>query len=316
MTKDPPTSAILVRTKYCRLIAVLGNFLYNGMKNGGNSVREHGGKAALKTHLCGLKIKTPPTFTTSIVVNPLPEISLRRPGFNRVRDEDRFWLKNPYDARIIDYIFNVEDAPSEDHVLLSPDSDQAESSSDEENKSNIDDEEDERSEGESDNGNSSHSTTPKFSARPVVFGRTFAVNQKTVKLTEVQIVFICQGCRTRLATLGDCHATGPFTDDDWHSEDVVWYPARFRKHHPHARDPKNEFEFVYLDCVNWTPDNYTLFRPSRHCKHDRTSCEAILNSEPKFFTELAMPGGGDKDRIRAWAPHWWRKTRKFSALLK
>ncbi|KAJ7739016.1 hypothetical protein B0H16DRAFT_1465565 [Mycena metata] len=160
MTKDPPTSAILVRTKYCRLIAVLGNFLYNGMKNGGNSVREHGGKAALKTHLCGVKIKTPPTFTTSIVVNPLPEISLRRPGFNRVRDEDRFWLKNPYDARIIDYIFNVEDAPSEDHVLLSPDSDQAESSSDEENKSNIGDEEDERSEGESENGNSSHSTTP------------------------------------------------------------------------------------------------------------------------------------------------------------
>ncbi|KAJ7769003.1 hypothetical protein B0H16DRAFT_1716200 [Mycena metata] len=162
----------------------------------------------------------------------------------------------------------------------------------------------------------------------------------------------------------------PFTDDDWQSEDVVWYPARFRKHHPHARDPKNEFEFVCLDCVDWaklTPDNYTLFRPSRHCKHDRASCEAMLKFEPKrignihipayyesnppenhplidildaaigpltkllisfpndhpvvnsynrFFTELAMPGGGDKDHIKAGTPHWWRKTQEFSALLK
>ncbi|KAJ7016295.1 hypothetical protein C8F04DRAFT_1202665 [Mycena alexandri] len=67
----------------------------------------------------------------------------------------------------------------------------------------------------------------------------------------------------------------------------MWYPARFRKHHAHTRDPKNGFEFVYLDCVDWaklTPDDY-MFRPSTHCKHNRALCEAMLKFEPKQTPE-------------------------------
>ncbi|KAJ7018960.1 hypothetical protein C8F04DRAFT_1198196 [Mycena alexandri] len=40
----------------------------------------------------------------------------------------------------------------------------------------------------------------------------------------------------------------------------------------------------------------------------------VVNSYNSFFTELATPGGQDKDRVRAWTPHWWRKTPEFSAL--
>ncbi|KAJ7016454.1 hypothetical protein C8F04DRAFT_1245165 [Mycena alexandri] len=218
-------------------------------------------------------------------------------------------------------------------------------------------------------------TYKKFSARSAASGRTFAVNQrKTARLTGVihQSFFTCQGCRPRPATLfspGEIvMLPDPFIDGDWRSEDIMWYPARFRKHHLHTRDPKNEFEFVYLDCVDWaklTPDDY-MFRPSTHCKHDRASCEAMLKFEPKqignirapayyesnllenhplidifdvaiaplakllisfpndhpvvnsynsFFTELVTPGGRDKDRVRAWTPHWWRRTPESSALL-
>ncbi|KAJ7024664.1 hypothetical protein C8F04DRAFT_1301791 [Mycena alexandri] len=324
------------------------------------------------------------------------EICLQRPGFNRVKDEDQFWMKNPYESRTIDYTFDANEAPrkGEEHLPAAADSDDAESSSDEENKSDTGDDEDEHGEEKSGNGNSSDSSTPC----PINCYGCGLISDGDDDLQEVQcsicgfwshfrcqpaedgevdwsdppVVFTCQGCRPRPATLfspGEIvMLPDPFIDGDWRSEDIMWYPARFRKHHLHTRDPKNEFEFVYLDCVDWaklTPDDY-MFRPSTHCKHDRASCEAMLKFEPKqignirapayyesnllenhplidifdvaiaplakllisfpndhpvvnsynsFFTELVTPGGRDKDRVRAWTPHWWRRTPESSALL-
>ncbi|KAJ7017996.1 hypothetical protein C8F04DRAFT_978179 [Mycena alexandri] len=229
-------------------------FTYDGKKNGGSSVREHGGKAALKTHLCGLKIDTPPTFTTSIVIyhmrggleaqqnfaasqrlaaerihrfgflnNPLPTICLQRPGFDRVKDEDRFWLKNPYEARTIDYIFNAEDAGPEDHVSVpagSPDIDKADSSSGEENDSTSHDDEDEPGDENASlkSNNSSNSTTPcpihcygcgqisdgdddpeQVQCLSCGFWSHFKCqpNADEVEWNDPEVIFTCQGCRPR-----------------------------------------------------------------------------------------------------------------------
>ncbi|KAJ7018500.1 hypothetical protein C8F04DRAFT_1243223 [Mycena alexandri] len=253
--------------------------------------------------------KTLPQFWC--VRRSVAEICLQRPGFNRVKDEDRFWMKNPYESRTIDYTFDANEAPrkGEEHLPAAPDSNDAESSSDEENKPDTGDDEDEHGEEKRGNGNSSDSSTPcpincygcglisdgdddlqevqcsicgfwsHFRRQPAEDGE--------VDWSDPQVVFTCQGCRPRPATLFSPREIvmlpDPFIDGDWRSEDIMWYPARFRKHHLHTRDPKNEFEFVYLDCVDWaklTLDDY-MFQPSTHCKHDRASCEAMLKFEPK-----------------------------------
>ncbi|KAJ7027239.1 hypothetical protein C8F04DRAFT_1294531 [Mycena alexandri] len=326
-------------------------FTYDGKKNGGSSVREHGGKAALKTHLCGLKIDTPPTFTTSIVIyhmrggleaqqnfaasqrlaaerihrfgflnNPLPTICLQRPGFDRVKDEDRFWLKNPYEARTIDYIFNAEDAGPEDHVSVpagSPDIDKADSSSGEENDSTSHDDEDEPGDENASlkSNNSSNSTTPcpihcygcgqisdgdddpeQVQCLSCGFWSHFKCqpNADEVEWNDPEVIFTCQGCRPRPPELflpGEIvMLPDPFVKSDWRSEDVLWYPARFIKHHPHTREPKNEFEFCYMDCVDWVKltEDY-IFRPSRHCKHDWASCQEMLNFAPMQIGKIRTP---------------------------
>ncbi|KAJ6481243.1 hypothetical protein C8R47DRAFT_1322273 [Mycena vitilis] len=110
-------------------------FTYDSTSRGGQSIRERGGKGSIKTHLCGRDIEVPASFRTAIVIyhlrgglavqegfeasqmtaagrihnihlarNPLPSIVLRRPHFHEIDNEDRYWMKNPYELRITDYI--------------------------------------------------------------------------------------------------------------------------------------------------------------------------------------------------------------------
>ncbi|KAJ6478267.1 hypothetical protein C8R45DRAFT_1216466 [Mycena sanguinolenta] len=119
-------------------------FTYNGYETGGYSVREGGGKTSMKTYLCGRHCPdTPSSFITSVVIyhlrggldtqqgfeasqmvaakrihdlhftqNPLPDIRLQRPGFHHIDNEDRYWMKNPYDTRTTDYIYRGVDLPN------------------------------------------------------------------------------------------------------------------------------------------------------------------------------------------------------------
>lgn len=69
----------------------------------------------------------------------------------------------------------------------------------------------------------------------------------------------------------------PLVKDGWRGKDVLWYPAKFLKRRPHARNPNDEFEFRYFDCIDWRSAEDILIRPSRHCNYDRASCEEMLN---------------------------------------
>jgi hypothetical protein len=71
----------------------------------------------------------------------------------------------------------------------------------------------------------------------------------------------------------------PRVKDEWRAKGVLWYPARFFKHHPHTQLPKYEFEFRFMECIRWrmTEDDY--MQPSRHYSQDRASCEEMLKVE-------------------------------------
>ncbi|KAJ7440431.1 hypothetical protein FB451DRAFT_1191601 [Mycena latifolia] len=104
-------------------------YTYDDLKEGGFAVRERGGKGAIKTHLCGLTIDSPPrglraqeTFETSqmeaaqrihglrFLKTPMPTITLQCSGFQCVKDSDRYWMKNPYETRTEDYMHSGTDA--------------------------------------------------------------------------------------------------------------------------------------------------------------------------------------------------------------
>ncbi|KAJ7763805.1 hypothetical protein B0H16DRAFT_1455058 [Mycena metata] len=178
-------------------------------------------------------------------------------------------------------------------------------------------------------------TCKKFSARPVVVCRTFAVNQRTAKLTGVihKLFLSARDAEHARPHWEIVMQPDPFTDDDWHSEDVVWYPARFRKHCNRDRascEAMLKFELKQIGNVRIAayyesnpPQNHPLIDiidavigPLRKLLISFPNDHPVINSYNRLFTELAMPGGRDKDYIEAWTPHWWRKTREFSALLK
>ncbi|KAJ6457882.1 hypothetical protein C8R45DRAFT_1032220, partial [Mycena sanguinolenta] len=101
----------------------------------------------MKTYLCGRHPDTPSTFITSAVIyhlrggldaqegfeasqmvaakrihdlhftrNPLPDIRLQRPGFHHVDNEDRYWMRNPYETRTTDYIYGGDLPPADDNA--------------------------------------------------------------------------------------------------------------------------------------------------------------------------------------------------------
>ncbi|KAJ7156738.1 hypothetical protein C8R46DRAFT_1294479 [Mycena filopes] len=96
--------------------------------------------------------------------------------------------------------------------------------------------------------------------------------------------YICQRCRPRpmpelffraeIVMLPD-----PRSKEDWRNDAVLWYPAEFRKHHPHTTLPKNEFEFRFLECIQWPMSDDDHMRPLRSYKLDRATCEEILKVE-------------------------------------
>ncbi len=82
----------------------------------------------------------------------------------------------------------------------------------------------------------------------------------------------------------------PRVKDKRRGKRVLWYPARFIKHHPHSSIPKNEFEFRYLECIDWSLTEEELMRPSRHYTQDRASCEEMLKVrlEPSQVRMLSL----------------------------
>ncbi|KAJ7457520.1 hypothetical protein B0H11DRAFT_1924983 [Mycena galericulata] len=56
--------------------------------------------------------------------------------------------------------------------------------------------------------------------------------------------------------------------DRWRAKGVLWYPARFIKHHPCTRNPKNESEFHYLECIQWALTEDDLLRPSGYYRQE------------------------------------------------
>ncbi|KAJ7711631.1 hypothetical protein B0H16DRAFT_1816471 [Mycena metata] len=80
-------------------------------------------------------------------------------------------------------------------------------------------------------------------------------NADEVDWNSPDVSFTCDGCRARPPEL---FFTGeivmlpdPFVMGDWRSDDVLWYPAKFLKHHPQTRLPRNEFEFRFSECNDW-----------------------------------------------------------------
>jgi hypothetical protein len=68
----------------------------------------------------------------------------------------------------------------------------------------------------------------------------------------------------------------PRAKDEWRGKRVLWYPARFIKHHPDTQNPKREFEFRFFDCIEWARAEDELMQPSRYYGQDRGFCEEIL----------------------------------------
>ncbi|KAJ7015963.1 hypothetical protein C8F04DRAFT_1204093 [Mycena alexandri] len=94
-----------------------------------------------------------------------------------------------------------------------------------------------------------------------------------------KFIFTCQGCRPRPAELFYPREIVMLPDPlqlvegNWRGKDVLWYPAQFYRRRPYARLAKNEFEFVYMDCVKWS------LPTTRHYKLDRALCEEMLKFE-------------------------------------
>ncbi|KAJ7926611.1 hypothetical protein B0H13DRAFT_2313329 [Mycena leptocephala] len=92
--------------------------------------------------------------------------------------------------------------------------------------------------------------------------------------------FTCQGCRPRTAAQPFLSGEivmlpDPRAEDQWRDAKVLWYPARFLKHRPHAPNKKREFEFRFLQCIQWTRQEHELMQPSRHYSQDRKFCEEL-----------------------------------------
>ncbi|KAJ7230884.1 hypothetical protein C8J57DRAFT_1251619 [Mycena rebaudengoi] len=99
-----------------------------------------------------------------------------------------------------------------------------------------------------------------------------------VDWNDPNVTFTCQGCRQRTpAELEIVMLPDPRVKDEWRGKHVLWYPARFFKHHPHI--PKNEFEFRYLECIQWPLTEADLMGPSRYYSQDRALCEDMLKVE-------------------------------------
>ncbi|KAJ7620926.1 hypothetical protein B0H17DRAFT_1151844 [Mycena rosella] len=108
-----------------------------------------------------------------------------------------------------------------------------------------------------------------------------------VDWNDPEVYFTCQGCRPRpsvelffpreIVMLPD-----PRAKDDWRGKDVLWFPARFFKHHPHAQNPKREFEFRFFESIKWPKTRDDLMRPLRTYTQDRVFCEEILKAVPRL----------------------------------
>ncbi|KAJ7256649.1 hypothetical protein C8J57DRAFT_1235511 [Mycena rebaudengoi] len=109
------------------------------------------------------------------------------------------------------------------------------------------------------------------------------------------VTFTCRGCRQittdelLLLPRGIVMLPDPRVKDEWRGEHVLWYPAQFLKHHPGI--PRIEFEFRYLECIEWPLTDAELMGPSSHevapvavaqtlyYTQDRASCEEMLKVE-------------------------------------
>ncbi|KAK7034133.1 hypothetical protein R3P38DRAFT_2772240 [Favolaschia claudopus] len=68
----------------------------------------------------------------------------------------------------------------------------------------------------------------------------------------------------------------PRVEDNWQAENVLWYPARFRKHLLDAQNPSHEFEFRFLHCIEWPLREGELAPPYPVAKRDRELVDAFL----------------------------------------
>ncbi|KAJ7616049.1 hypothetical protein FB45DRAFT_1035209 [Roridomyces roridus] len=107
--------------------------------------------------------------------------------------------------------------------------------------------------------------------------------------------FFCQGCKTRpkdqpffhreIILLPDPRA------DNTRKRSVKWYPARFIKHYPRAAGTEREFEFKFLDCVQFPvqgPDEYVA--PSKLTFTGRAVCEKVFKSfKPHQIGAIHIP---------------------------
>lgn len=120
-----------------------------------------------------------------------------------------------------------------------------------------------------------------------------------VDWNDPKVHFNCQGCRPREAAQLYVPAPSspsiqlvrqffrflsreivmlpdPRARDQWRGRNVLWYPARFDKHNPHAQNKEREFEFRFLECIQWPMTEDDLMRPGRYFSQDRSFCEEIL----------------------------------------
>ncbi|KAK6988914.1 hypothetical protein R3P38DRAFT_3438883 [Favolaschia claudopus] len=68
----------------------------------------------------------------------------------------------------------------------------------------------------------------------------------------------------------------PRVEENWESENVLWYLARFKKHRPDAQNPSLEFEFRFLHCIKWVLHEGELAPPYPVVKRDRGFVDAVL----------------------------------------
>ncbi|KAJ7271641.1 hypothetical protein C8J57DRAFT_1226225 [Mycena rebaudengoi] len=103
----------------------------------------------------------------------------------------------------------------------------------------------------------------KSSARPAASSRTFDVNRKTARSTGM--------IQTSLLPARDVEKEQQLNFKG------KWYPARFVKHHPKISGI--EFEFRYLECIQWPLTEADLMGPSVYYSQDRASSEEMLKVE-------------------------------------
>lgn len=66
----------------------------------------------------------------------------------------------------------------------------------------------------------------------------------------------------------------PRVNDQWRDINILWYPARFIKHRPNVRN--KEFEFRFLECIQWPLREDQPVRPSRQYFLDQKFCDMLL----------------------------------------